>query len=233
MKKLSKKTIAFLAAAVILFAGSGAIGTRAVLNIYSPDYTLQFGTDDQDVALLENGTVVSGDNTMLAALSGKVAPGKVYQEEIQARNTSNSDQFVRIVVRKYWVNADTRDRAFADRELDPAEINLVFAGGNWVENASERTTERQVFYYKNLVPSGETTDNLTTTISVSGDIANLVTYSEPDENGVITYTYEYDGRRIVLEAAAQSIQTHNASEAVKSIWGVQNVTATETALSVN
>ena len=234
MKKLSKKTIAFLAAAVILFAGSGVMGTRAVLNIYSPDYTLEFATDDQDVALIENGTQVSGNNSLIQFLGGKFTPGKAYTEQLSALNTSESDQYVRVIVRKYWIQpgSDATEKSFADRKLDPAMIGLEFAGGNWVENKSEATDERNVYYYTQLVPSGGETSIFTKTLTVDGKVVDDVTYSDAD-NGVVTYTYKYDGYQIVIEAEAQSIQTHNANDAVKSIWGVQNVSVSGTTLSVN
>ena len=50
---------------------------------------------------------------------------------------------------------------------------------------------------------------------------------------VITYEYEYSGKQICLEAEVQALQTHNINRAIKSVWGVQNVTASDGKLSVH
>ena len=234
MRKLSKKTIALLAAAAVLFAGGGAAGTRAVLNIYSPDYYIDFATDDQDVAVVENSAVVSGSNSMLGDLSGKVIPGKTYTEEIAAKNTSGSDQYVRLVIRKYWVlpGEDASNKSYAARNLDPGMIKLELANGSgWTRNSSESTDEREVYYYSSIVPSGGVTNAVTTTLSVDGEV--LKETSTTTKDNVITFSYLYDGYQIAIEAEAQSIQTHNADEAIKSIWGVQNVSVSGSTLLVS
>ena len=236
-QRRSVKTIALLAVAALLFAGGGYTATRAALEIYSPEHFLDFDTANQAVAVLENGTAVSGDNSMLTELSGVITPGKTYDEVIAARNNSDVNQFVRIVVRKYWRDADgykvtdIEEQDGKYPELDNIKLEFV-EDGKWQENKEETTAERVVYYYKEAVPSGGVTDPLTSTLTVDGNIVKDVTISEPDADGVITYTYKYDGCQVCIEAEAQSIQTHNADKAVKSIWGVTNVTATETSLTV-
>ena len=66
-----------------------------------------------------------------------------------------------------------------------------------------------------------TTDTSTTT-DVDG---NKVT--------VITYSYDYDDFTFYIEADVQAIQTHNAPDALKSMWGVNNVSAGNGTLTVN
>ena len=239
MKKnrISNKTIALIAAAVLLFAGGTFTGTRAVLNIFSPEHFLDFGTANQAVVLLENGTAVRGDDSMLKALNGAVSPGKTYDEVITARNNSNANQFVRIVLRKYWRDAEGKKMTDVEEidgkypELDM--INLELAGGsNWQENKEETTAERKVYYYKNALQPGKETDPLTSKLTLDGSVTAAFTVSGPDAKGVITYTYEYDGCQIGIEAEAQSVQTHNAQDAVMSIWGMPNVTASGGTLTV-
>ncbi len=237
MKKntLSKKTIALFVAAAILLAGGGITGTRAVLNIYSDDQLLGFRTSDQNVSIIENGTAVSGE--LLAGFKDKpITPGKKNAETIAAHNNSNVNQFVRIVVRKYWKNekgekvTDLKEEGGKYPELDM--IRLDFAGGGWQKNDAETTPEREVYYYGSAVAPGRSTPDLVTGLTLDSSITQAVNKTTDDAGTTTTYTYKYDGWQLCIEAQAQSVQTHNADEAIKSIWGVQNVSASETSLTV-
>ena len=44
------------------------------------------------------------------------------------------------------------------------------------------------------------------------------------ENGttVTTYTYDYDGYGFVVQVEVDAIQTHNAQDAIRSAWGLEN-----------
>ena len=246
-KNLSRKTLALIAAAALLFAGGTFTATRAVLNIFSPEHFLEFETSNQAVRLMENG---SPAGSLLTTLNKKVSPGMNYTEEIAARNDSDVSQFVRIVVRKYWMDGDNKVHSFGD-ELDdgtkvttpdPSKIKLTLANnGLWQKNDMETTVEREVYYYKNSVPSGGVTEPLTSKIKVDSSVADPYTTDpliDPDDPSTmpkgktITYVYDYDGYKICLEAEAQSVQTHNAQKAVMSLWGMPNVTVSGSTLTV-
>ena len=233
-KRISNRTIALLAAAVLLLAGGTYTGTRAVLNIFSPEHFLEFGTDHQYVQIEENG---KASTTLLADLEGKVYPGKEYDEQIRAKNiTPDADQFVRIIIRKYWKDAEGKKATKIDKEtLDKIHLTIVNED-LWQINDEETTDERQVYYYKNVVPVGGVTKPLTDKLSVDKSVATEPTVSGPDDDGIITYSYELDGYTVCIEAEAQSIQTHNTQDevnAIKSTWGVTNVKATGSTLTVN
>ena len=232
-KNLSRKTLALIAAAALLFAGGTFTATRAVLNIFSPEHFLEFETSNQAVRLMENGSPTGMDNPLLSTLKGKVSPGKSYKEEISARNDCDVSQFVRIVVRKYWKDAAGNKAKDVDQKvLD--KIQLTFANPSlWQKNNDETTAEREVYYYRNIVPAGGVTEPLTSTLTVDSSVALEYTVAEPDANKVIRYSYDYDGYQVCIEAEAQSIQTHSAQKAVRSIWGVTNVTASGDTLTVN
>lgn len=239
MKKnrISNRTIALIAAAVLLFAGGTFTGTRAVLNIFSPEHFLEFQTDHQQVQIQENG---EASTKLLSEVGEKVVAGKVYNEQISAKNTTtDADQFVRIVIRKYWKDKNGKVHSFGDTVdgktvtvPDPSIIKLTMANTNlWQKNDLETTTEREVYYYKNIVPAGGVTEPLTKDISVDESVLQKYTITGP-VNNIYRYTYDYDGYQICLEAEAQSIQTHNAQEAVMSIWGMPNVTVSGSTLTV-
>ena len=56
--RLSKRTLALLAATALLFAGGGFAGTRAALTYFSEDYTAAFELEHLQVHLVENGVDV-------------------------------------------------------------------------------------------------------------------------------------------------------------------------------
>ena len=241
-KNLSRKTLALSAAAVLLFAGGTVRAARAVLNIFSPEHFLEFETSNQAVRLMENGSPTGKDNPLLSTLKGKVSPGMSYKEEISARNDCDVSQFVRIVVRKYWMDDNGKVHSFDGENVktpDPSMIKLTPANTDlWQRNELESTVEREVYYYKNSVASGEVTKPLTSNIKVDSTVADPYT-TDPkiDPNNmpkdtVITYVYDYDGYKICLEAEAQSVQTHNAQDAVMSLWGMPNVKVSGGTLTV-
>lgn len=56
--KLSKRTLALMAATALLFTGGSFTGTKAALTYFSNDYTAEFSLDHIHVHLLENGNDV-------------------------------------------------------------------------------------------------------------------------------------------------------------------------------
>ena len=132
--KLSKRTLALLAATAVLFGGGSYAGTRAALGFFSNELTAGFELDHMQVHLLENGDDVclgknadpketdkyrgnlvgylgytndshySDDAAYTLGTPGKVEPGKKYREELQAQNSSDYDEYVRVIVHKYWVD---------------------------------------------------------------------------------------------------------------------------------
>jgi len=238
MKKrnLSKVTIALFAAAILL-AGTGILGTRAAINSISPDYVSDFTTDSLDVTLMENGNDVAAQSgKLLTELDGKAIPGKDYDEVLQVRNTSTTDQFVRVIVRKYWMKAETdadgNTTYTKDLTKDPSLIILTPAGGSdWKANKAERTAEREVYYYTSALSSeaGENVSSpLVTNIKVDKSIMDeYATDTETvRDNTVTVYYYAYDGCVIGLEAEAQAVQTHSGADAVRSVWGATSIGVT-------
>ena len=172
---------------------------------------------------------------------GKVKPGLTYKEEISAMNGSNIDEYVRLTVRKYWVDADGRK----DTRLDPELIKLTYNGkgynsGSWKENTEESTKESRTFYLKKMLPASETSDLLFNELTIDNEVANLdnskTTTKETNDNGkkitVITYQYDYDGYTFYIEADVQAIQTHNVNDAITALWGVSNVSAGDGVVTV-
>ena len=63
-------------------------------------------------------------------------------------------------------------------------------------------------------------------VLIDEKIAGLEEYTTTydGDKTIYTYTYHYDGNAFIIEADVQAIQTHNADDAIRSQWGVNNVT---------
>ena len=226
--KLSKRTMAIFAAALILFAGGGYVGTRAALNTFSDPHLLNINTDAVGISL-------TGDNYNAARLisDDSAIPGKEYAKNISVKNDTGTKQFVRVIVRKYWEKkaADGSYEKVNEGLPEGAMDLLQFSYGTngWKVNSSETTAEREVYYYMSAVPAQGRTSVLINSFKVSPDVLKALTSTT--EGNVTTYTYAYDGYKVGIEVEAQSVQTHNGTDAIKSIWGVQNITANGDTLS--
>ncbi len=263
MKKLKKiiSSPVFSIAAVAVAAGllifASISGARAVLNIESDDYYAHVELYDIGVSLLENGTRVawrdydeeaadgSWDETpgtdhvgvLCANLLGtdkSLKLGKAYPEAISVQNTGTINQFVRVTITKYWLDA----KGNKSQALDPALIKLnLVNSGSWLVDSSASTPERTVLYYNTLLNSEAVTPALSDTITIDDSIATVVSQTKTTkvENGVtyttINTTYAYDGYQFCLEAQVDAVQEHNAQAAVKSAWGT-NVVISGTTLSL-
>ena len=208
------------------------MGVNALPSAQGSNYDTVFELDGISVELLENGNPVGEDGVLKDLKTINVKPGMTYQENISVRNNGNAPEFVRLVVRKYWTEGG---KTVKDLELTPALIELGLSKG-WTENGKERTDEMSVYYCKNQLAQNEQSQAIET-VRVDGEVLTNpknITVSEKKgtDKTVYIYTYKYDGYALNIEAEAQAVQTHNAKDAIKSIWGVDNVTASGDSLTV-
>ena len=237
--KIPKASIALIIAAFLLLGVGGGIATFAAPDIISENYQSEFEMDSIDVSLVENG-VESQDiksKALLESLEGKIQPGRLYEEKIAAKNLGEVDIFVRAIIRTYWVDKDGNTTV----DLDPDLIKFKFDGQDfnksaWQINDQETTKERKVYYLTNALKPGKTSAPVLNKIRIDGAVLDDVSYTtEVDEETgktIYTYTYAYDGYRACVEADVQALQPHNINDAIKSSWGVRNVTASGSKLTV-
>ena len=224
LHKASKRTIALFAAALILLSSGGVMGVKAVPAVQSQNYDATMVLDQLRVALVENGQqTAKNDKVLLTALrDSKLSPGKKYKEEIGAQNTGTADEYVRIVVRKYWTKNGEKNK-----ELTPDLIHLTYGNGDyntgaWTLNKAESTDEMAVYYCQSKVAAGKPSPLLFDSVSVDASVLGEVkeTTSKEGNKTIYNYEYKYDGFTVNVEAEAQAVQTHNAAQAIKSVWGV-------------
>lgn len=245
---LSKRTLILGICAILLFCSGGIMGTRASLTIFSQDYNAQFELDHLQIHLLENGQdVCGGHNTLENKVSsnlleylgwdgtkpGTFEPGRVYKEEIAALNGRDVPQYVRLSIRKYWRTADGKK----DSTMDPGLIELAYGkkaynDAAWVINDEETTTESKTYYYRTTLAGEATSEPVVDSLRISDKLVAQENIIVEKKGNIITYTYKYNDYIACLEADVQSLQHHNANDAIESLWGVTNVTAANGVLTV-
>ena len=262
MKRLSKRTLALLVAAGLLLSVGTVTGARALPNIISDRYNAHFYLNHLQVHLVENGedacgevNTLDGDQKVTGTLLakergheigytdddnlGSVEPGKVYREEIAARNGQDISQFVRITVRKYWVKTDENGKVKTTTDvsgnkvpvktttLKPSQIHLMYDGkdgfnsSKWFTIDKNNTEESSTYYYSELLPGGVDTDLLFDQIKIDASVAAREkdpVVTKEDGRTIFTYVYKYDGCAFYIEADVQAIQGHNAQQAIESQW---------------
>ena len=218
--KLSNRTVALFAAAILLLSSGGFMGVKAAPQIQGQNYEAELQLNSIDVQLLENGDSVK-EGKMLAGLNGKAKPGWTYAETIGAENIGSSPAYVRIVIRKYWTDKEGKKAT----DLKPDLIKLD-TSNKWAINEEESTDEMSVYYYKSQLDP-RTSAQLVNSVRIDDSVLDDMTtsYEEKDtaqgKVKIYTYEYKYDGYSFNIEAEAQAVQTHNADKAFKSIWGVE------------
>ena len=163
MKNLTRSTtvtvLLFLMAVLLLVLGSVG-GARAALSLQSDIYESQLETTSINVAITENGKVVSDvmmlDSRDMVDRGGdkEFKIGKVYDLPLSVTNNGSIDEYVRVTVYQYWVAPSGSASSTGwfdgggtkDRSLDPGLIKLVFSDGWTLDADASATPERTVFY---------------------------------------------------------------------------------------
>ena len=230
--KLSKRTTALLAAALVLLGSGGVMGAKAAPNITadSPyDATLQLNSLAVDITEQVAGgrEVTVSDGAFTLTNDKTLSIGKRYDDVISVKNSGAADEYVRVIVRRYWTDADGKRL-----DLSPEYIDLKETTG-WTK-AKGSNEEYSIYYLTNPLKTGETkalfkgfrineavkTEGKKIMIGSKEYDSDEAAAAAAKEGDVITYTYTYDGCKFNVEAEAQSVQTHNSADAIKSLWGV-------------
>lgn len=234
IKRYIAITTLTLSFALMLFAGMQLSETRSAPNPGTQSYNTTLATSSLEVeAVDENGATVTellDDYKSLNTLE----IGKNYGEYVAAKNTGRADEYVRVIIRKYWTDQNGEKVRVVDKKsendtvteteaIDPGYIVLSGKDASWLYDANESTKETSVYYYQNKLSAGQITAPVLTGVSISKNVLNH--YEEKvTKNGnesTIKVTYIYDDLKLNLDIDIQSVQANQ--EAIKSIWGVDYV----------
>lgn len=160
--------------------------------------------------------------------------GTLYEDDFRVLNSGTIDEYVRVVVYKYWMN-ETEDGLEKDPSLDASLIQLSYDGSSsWVKDTKYSTDEKEIWYYTKPLAKDEVTDVLINGLKLDGDIKNHYTEDEivstvEDETGktiytTITYDYEYNGKTFKIMLEVDGVQFKHGVDAIKSAWGRSGIT---------
>ena len=216
--KLSRRTLALLAAAVIMLGGSGVTGTKAALTVFSPNYDATIQTNTVGVELTEklpgeSAKDIKDGGAFTLTKDETFTIGKTYKDSIGVRNSGTAPEYARVIVRKYWYE---KDKTAKTLELKPDWIDLIQATG-W-KKVPGSNDEYSVYYRSTPLAAGDSAE-LFTGFRIKENVKTEGKDVKVDGH-TITYTYTYDGCTFNIEAEAQAVQTHNYQDAMKSVWGV-------------
>ena len=235
--KISKRTIALFAAALVLLVSGGTMGTKAALNVTGVPYEEALQTDEVAVQITEDGKQVGTKDpitidtkpTIFKSVPDTFEPGKTENANVGVSNTGSADAYVRVMVHKYWLKMNEKTEGMEKSlALSPSYIEPITTS-KWkaVKGASgDKETETMIYYYQGKLDA-KASAQLFTGIRINEKVltnGRVEAKTSTTEGGVtvINYIYEYDGLKFVVEAEAQAVQTHNAEEAIKSVWGVDS-----------
>lgn len=236
--KLSRRTLALLAAAVIMLGGSGVMGTKAALTVFSPNFDATIATNTLGVELTEavdggSAVTIPDKGTFTLTNDETLSVGKSYKDSIGVSNSGTAAEYVRVIVRKYWIEMDQTEKTEQTLKLKPEWIELTAADG-WKEVKGDNE-EYSIYYRSEPLGVGESAELFTgfrinEQVKTAGKkimigdkeyASDAEAAAAAKDGDTITYTYTYDGCTFNIEAEAQSVQTHHYQDAMRSVWGVE------------
>lgn len=202
----------------------------------SDDYVADMNLSSLSVALVENsatvaatkegnakeGAVTEAYTNLLAGINDGNpinAFGKKYEYNLAAQNDGSQDEYVRVVVNRYWKKADGSKAT----TLSPEFIGLQFDEANWIVAGPEQTgvPEQYILYSKNPIGVDSSLPFLTH-VSIDPailDEADFVSVKGTDDK-YVTKEYDYADYKMAMDVEVSAVQTHNGADAIKSAWGV-------------
>lgn len=236
---MSKIKYGLIACAAVLVIALGVGAARAVPAARNEEYTAEIATNGLTVGLVENGQLIPDEGELLTnTFNENIIPGKTYTEELSARDTGDTDEYIRVLVTRRWIkvvkNEDgtTTVTEIPETELDPSLIQLTLNDSDWILAPTTGNKEQIILYGKQIVRASETV-MFNSQISVNAKIASSLTHTET-ENGSVVSSYDYgaDSVQLQLIAEVDAVQVNNAQDAILSAWGVKVNIADDGTLSL-
>lgn len=143
--------------------------------------------------------------------------GKIYPEKISVKNSGSMPMYVRVTIEKSWGDIDG---ANLNLNTDLIELNIL-EGNGWIEDKTVTTSTKKVLYYTKVLQSGEVTTNVTDTFKVNQSVEDEIqetTNRDSNGNDTITTESKYDGTNVNIKVTTESIQEHNAEDAILAQW---------------
>lgn len=176
---------------------------------------------NKDYASSTEGELVEGELFTHLGTSKTFVPGKSYQEEIAVKNSGNLDEYIRILIYKYWLDGEeSLDTTKSDEYIELIKNNHE----NWILDETNSNDSRIIYYYKKPLAVGETTPNVISKIQIAEQARSEVSFTSrtEGENTIITSSRNYQGYKAGIEIAIDTVikrSIHTAADAIWSAWG--------------
>jgi len=223
-KGFTVTTLILTGVAAILLVLGGIGGARAALQFTSEIYEVPLAMEEIGIGILENGEPRDFDTLLLDLVDEEngeeVKPGVVYDEDVDVVNNGEIEEYIRVVIYKYWKDSADGDK---NTELDPSLIILDDPEKHgWLHDGAQSTDEREVYYYTKPVSTKDGALDLFDTIQIDPDIVDMVYQTgEKDNKGNLITEFIYNGKYLGIKVEAAGVQTHNAEDAIHSAWGAE------------
>ena len=206
-----KVTVMFIASALLVVGGIVPAAAQITLTSNTYEGTIQQTNIAVDLYGITDSKLQYNDADILNQTNGRLLLGHAYDIKLGVQNTGSIDTYTRVIVTKSWKNTD----GTKNTTLDPSLITLKYDESNWkvVEDSSERT----ILYYtgnKGVLASESNPVDFATSVTLDESVASIVL------NAGTATTWVYEGVNFDVDAEVQSVQTHNAYDAIKSAWGI-------------
>ena len=188
--------------------------------------TVAYRNFDPDSETWDPERGVKGDPIFTGLKDVEFGVGDLFEDDFRVVNSGNIVEYVRVVVYKYWLDADGKEK---DTSLDSSFIDLIYnEKGNWIKDEKYSTKEKEIWYYRMPLNVDEATDALITGLRLDGKIKEMYTVdkiekqSEDGKYTTISYDYLYNGREFKVEMEVDGVQYKHGSDAILSAWGRAN-----------
>ena len=227
-RKTSTLTILLFVVSIAMVLIS-TVGIAVAALTESKRYEAEINMKDIGVTLMETGKEVEGDNLFFEIDPKDFLIGVTYPEVITVSNSGTIDEYVRVIVKKYW--CDDADPEAEESEypknngLNPDYIEVTINDEDWIKDPNASTEERDVYYYRTaLKPAADgapadVSAPLIEEIKINNEVKQIVDI-EIGDDGKPYGTFTYSGKWFALEVEVDAVQTHHAKDAFKSVWGV-------------
>ena len=221
-KGFTVTTLILTGVAAVLLVLGGIGGARAALQYTSRIYEVPLAMQEIGIGILENSESRDFGTLLLDLVDEEngeeVSPGVVYDEDVDVVNNGTIDEYIRVVVYKYWKDGADGDK---DTSLDPSLIILDDpVNHGWIHDTEQSTDEREVYYYSRPVSTDDKALDLFDTIEIDPSIVDIVYQTENSDGDLVTENV-YNGKYFGIKVEAAGVQTHNPEDAILSAWGAE------------
>lgn len=214
---------------VLLFKKTDKTIYQTLLNKYKADteYSRSVEVPGIGLEILENGKMVAygtGSEHTYGTILNELIPseglifGKKYIPNISIKNNGGINEYIRVIIQKFWADENGK----IDNTLDSSLIKINISNNDdWLIDKEIGTSGRIVLYYRKPVKVSEETPKFIESIQIDPSVINKVNFkTEQAEDGstIVTSNMLYNNKKVVIQIEASSVQEHNAVEAIYDEW---------------